>query len=67
VIVDPCDCGLTPQIKEIKTIVYVAICPCGKHGPARQIREWAITEWNRKLADGDHVEARAMNSAPAHP
>ena len=46
-IVDPCGCGLTPQIKEIKTIVYVAICPCGKHGPPMQIKDWAITEWNK--------------------
>lgn len=53
---DACHCGLTPQVKEIKTVTYVAICPCGNHGPAMQIRDWAITEWNRKLEEAPQAE-----------
>ena len=62
--VDPCDCGLHPQIKEIKTVVYLAVCPCGKHGPAMQVREWAVSEWNKQLtdADGDQGGVRRINA-----
>lgn len=60
---DACHCGLTPQVKEIKTVTYVAICPCGNHGPAMQVREWAITEWNA-LASVKEAES-AIETAPA--
>lgn len=62
--VDPCDCGLTPQVKEIKTVTYIAVCPCGNHGPAMHVRDWAISEWNRQLSDCDQAGGRAMNDKP---
>lgn len=57
-IIDPCACGMHPEIKEIKTTVYAAICQCGKHAPAMQIREWAVSEWNRKLEEENPVRQR---------
>jgi hypothetical protein len=52
-------------VKEIKTVAYIAVCPCGEHGPAMQVRDWAISEWNSQLMD-DHEkkDAREAKAAP---
>lgn len=56
---EPCQCGKTPEVKEIKSVVYACICSCGNHGPAMQLMDWAISGWNEKTKeDKDAVESK---------
>ena len=56
---DPCQCGLTPEVKEIRSVTYVAVCPCGNHGPAMQLKQWAESEWNEKLRQDEKARKTA--------
>lgn len=47
----PCECGRTPEVIAVPTLVFSAravVCTCGKQTPLFFDKEAAISAWNRR-------------------